>query len=653
MAYTSKSAAPVRRGQLIAPFGVGALITNQDSTSMVCGALDHWYDPDDIEDITDFVRKEDWRLLARLGLEEVRLPPDYRENHFNSSRDEGKNFNLTIDAYRFPRWHVCPICRRMRELPLTARSVRCEHCEPKGKYRKPPEMYQVRFVAVCDHGHLQDFPWREWVHRTVDPDCNGPLKLTAGGGASLASIHVRCEGCDVESRSLAGITRGGDDPDQSFLSNHLRRDGGVYPCQGKKPWTGATEGEDCNRPLRATLRNASNVYFAETISSIYLPESEDSQINEIVSTLRSPKFSMVRSMMDSNPDLVFGSMDDLRRSNVDHLGQYSNEQIEEALRIVATAESDSGDEGDAPNGDQGFVEGGETSYRHSEFEALQSPRQGPRLTIRDEGLSSYTEDTSRLFNGIKLVDRLQVTHVLTGFTRLTPSSDDDLSAWDQRQLLWDDHPQRWLPASVVQGEGIFLRLNEERIRRWEERDDVRSRIAPLQHRYETSRHYDPGRTITPRFVMVHTLAHVLINQLVFECGYSTAALRERLYVSGNSDTPMAGLLIYTASGDSDGTMGGLVRMGQPGRLETVLVKALRETEWCSADPICMEAGERGGQGPESLNLAACHNCGLTPETSCEEFNRFLDRGLLIGFGERASENGYFSEMVFEDVACSA
>ncbi len=92
---------------------------------------------------------------------------------------------------------------------------------------------------------------------------------------------------------------------------------------------------------------------------------------------------------------------------------------------------------------------------------------------------------------------------------------------------------------------------------------------------------------------------------------------------------MAGLLIYTAAGDSEGTMGGLVRMARPGNLRPMLATAVSNARWCSTDPVCMDAGEHG-QGPDSCNLAACHGCALLPETSCEEFNRFLDRGLVIG-----------------------
>ncbi len=138
------------------------------------------------------------------------------------------------------------------------------------------------------------------------------------------------------------------------------------------------------------------------------------------------------------------------------------------------------------------------------------------------------------------------------------------------------------------------------------------------------------KNLNPRFVLLHTLAHLLMNRLTFECGSSSASLRERLYVSNHPSAPMAGLLIYTANGDSEGTVGGLVRMGKPGRLEPVIRRALEQADWCSADPVCREMGARSGQVLDSCNLAACHGCALVPETSCEEFNRFLDRTLVIG-----------------------
>ncbi|GLJ62691.1 hypothetical protein GCM10017576_28220 [Microbacterium barkeri] len=148
------------------------------------------------------------------------------------------------------------------------------------------------------------------------------------------------------------------------------------------------------------------------------------------------------------------------------------------------------------------------------------------------------------------------------------------------------------------------------------------------------------RDISPRLVMLHTFAHVLINELVFSCGYSSASLRERLSVSHAPGKEMAAVLIYTAAGDSEGTMGGLVRMARPENLLPVVRSAITDTRWCSTDPVCMDAGEKG-QGVNSCNGSACHGCALLPETSCEEYNQFLDRALLIGSFVKPNL-GYFS-----------
>ena len=180
--------------------------------------------------------------------------------------------------------------------------------------------------------------------------------------------------------------------------------------------------------------------------------------------------------------------------------------------------------------------------------------------------------------------------------------------------------------------GSSSSLDEPSLREWETIPGVQERFTHLARNYQVAqqRRALRQRPIIGRFVLLHTLAHLLINRLTFECGYSTAALRERLYVSDHRTSPMAALLIYTAAGDAEGTMGGLVRMAKPGYLEPVVRRAIESARWCSADPVCMEMGDSGGQGPDSCNLAACHNCALVPETACEEFNRFLDRGLAVG-----------------------
>lgn len=220
---------------------------------------------------------------------------------------------------------------------------------------------------------------------------------------------------------------------------------------------------------------------------------------------------------------------------------------------------------------------------------------------------------------------------MAGFTRVFPGTAGRIR--ELKTMLARSMPaETWLPAYIVHGEGLYFELAHERLAAWEQQENVIARVAPLARRFgalQDQRRLD-AREISPRFVLLHTLAHLLINQLTFDCGYSSASLRERLYASADPHMPMAGVLIYTANGDSEGTMGGLVRMGKPGNIEPVIHKALLGAQWCSADPVCMEVGSQSGQGPDSCNLAACHSCALVPETACEEFNRFLDRGLVVG-----------------------
>ena len=200
----------------------------------------------------------------------------------------------------------------------------------------------------------------------------------------------------------------------------------------------------------------------------------------------------------------------------------------------------------------------------------------------------------------------------------------------------------WLPATVVYGEGIFIEFNESNLQRWAKSSYVMERISSLSGRYNERRHERGMRNaeITEKYVLLHTIAHALIAQLSFDCGYGSAALKERVYcdLKDPDRPPMQGVLIYTASGDSEGTLGGLVRQGEPGRLNAVFERAIHRSQWCSSDPVCIESS---GQGTDNANLAVCHGCVLLPETSCETGNRLLDRGLLIGTPDMP-EVGFFA-----------
>jgi hypothetical protein len=614
---------PIRRAQLIAPFGVGALMVVQDGTSLISGGLDHWYkyedggrDSQEI-DISEF-RVEEWRLQQLLGVDHFRLPPDFRD-----AREPVPNKFLKVPFLRFPQWHFCTGCKRLVQQPLTVRGkIKCPECEEKKKKRY---LAQVPFVAMCDKGHIQDFPWREWVHRSIQPECQKPMRIIATGGSSLGDQKVRCD-CGAE-RSLSQITEAKPDRTETELSKNLDKDGQLYLCQGKRPWLGTEESSSCDRPLRGSLRSASNLYYADVRSAIYLPRGNRDVPSELVSLLEEPPLSALINLLSSMGQEVTPQI--LRSQQFQLLRRFPDAAIKGAIQIVLsrTGQGAGLPETKVKSDDQ------ETAFRREEFETLRKPRDEELLIIRTSNVNDYSLSFSQYFSRIMLVNKLRETRALAGFTRVLP--ENDLSLEERKAMLRLSSPNQednWIPAYIVYGEGIFLELNEKRLQTWERREDVNQRVAPLVARYEQMEQNKKVRKkpIGPRFVLLHTLSHLIMNRLTFECGYSSAALRERLYVSGDPSSPMAGLLIYTAAGDSEGTMGGLVRMGQPGNLEPVVQQALIDARWCSTDPVCMEMGMRGGQGPESCNLAACHNCSLVPETACEEFNRFLDRAIVVG-----------------------
>ncbi|MBM7841619.1 DUF1998 domain-containing protein [Herpetosiphon giganteus] len=627
---------PLRRSQLIAPFGPGAMVVMTKGIGLICGGLDYWYKREDdqfeederFRDIEEY-RIEEWRLQQRLQVTHFRLPPDYREY---VSGESTPNQGLMIPFLRFPQWHFCAFCKRLEKLSLTDRGLlRCKECESKGKRRL---LVQVPFIAICPKGHLQDFPWREWVHKTVHTSCKEPLRLIATGGASLSGQKVTCD-CGVPARTLASITN--TDTNGSFLSTTLDDSGVLYLCQGQRPWLGMAESEPCDAPLRGSLRSASNVYYADVRSAIYVPRSTSIVPESLFALLEETPLSSFISILRGFES--FQITPNLLRDHARSILQpYTDEQIEAALqgRIVSN-ETGIGTDDE------------ETQFRRSEFNVIRSPTHEDQLMVRTEPITMYDKPVRDYLSRIMLIDKLRETRVLAGFTRILPENDQ--TSEERQAMLWRKPPNKdhsWLPAYTVYGEGIYFELDESKLQLWESRLDVLNRVKPLIERYSVLQQERNMRVqpLNPRFLLLHTLSHVIMNRLTFECGYSSASLRERLYVSTDRDSPMAGILIYTAVGDAEGTMGGLVRMGKPGYLEATFQRALEQAAWCSSDPVCMEMGNSRGQGPDSCNLAACHSCALVPETACEQFNRFLDRALLIGDIQKP-DIGFFSSLFQE------
>jgi hypothetical protein len=452
----------------------------------------------------------------------------------------------------------------------------------------------------------------EWVHRDVSatPDCK--LRLRAGrSSAGLSGITIECS-CG-QKRNMGDVFRF-DEKTGGPLSTQID-----YRCRGLRPWLGEMDAgtTPCNCHLRVLQRGASNVYFAHVVSAIYLPLWAEEVTGDIAAILELAHIWTLfqQRTQDGKVDpIVCQTVASVTGVDANKLANAAERKLDNGVQARSAGAT-----------------GDEEEFRRSEYQAICDGKVGPQseLYVECARLAAYEPEVAKFFSRIRLVHKLRETRALVGFTRILPPDGNPGS--DRLQGLKLDPQIDWLPAIKVYGEGIFLEINPSTISAWASTvPDLRPELSQLITHYNAARvaRQQPNRNVTAKFLLLHTLAHILINQLSFDCGYGSASLRERLYCDfTDAAHPMQGILIYTASGDSEGTMGGLVRQGTPGRFEATLRRALKTAAWCSSDPVCIESK---GQGSDSSNLAACHGCCLLPETSCEEGNRLLDRALLIG-----------------------
>jgi len=712
---------PIRRSQAITPFGPGAMVDFPGPVTLVHAGIDAWPFDELNREHDEFRIEDEPRLAHRLGVEFFVLPPDFRRPQRGSG--QSNNLNLKLPFLRFPRWHVCPIpsCGRMhfgeyhdRDAPV---------CTGRGQHaHKPRKTFQVRFVAACSKGHLTDFPWVEWVFEGSPGSWRADgierwLTLKSSGSASLMGMQISAEEQLgetvrlVRTRTLAGSfgSGGAEGDDADEQESPLSRIG--VRCKGQNPvlaiGTEQRPAPGCGEHLQAILKNATNIYFSNVVSSIYIPPIEDSSLSpEMLDLLDEPsmKGGLRDAALDADDGLVSEKSarrllakyhpesvvapEDLAKAANEHLlagillenhktmtvleqlwkmngGCLSSEDISDVIgrmgweidptrifpNIIAKLDTMFG-QSTADNAAQvgaqppaGVSE--EEIYRRQEYDVfirdIQVGFPKKDLDIRSRPVEEYAELAACGFKRVALLHKLRETRAFDGFSRINSSG---LSP-NERRALFAQGEVKWLPAIIVRGEGIFVEFDHEQIAAWEaaHSDALDLRLKPLRNHLAALavQRNQPVTSISPGYLLLHTFAHVLITELVQECGYGSASLRERIY-SGAGETPMSGVLIYTAAGDSEGTMGGLVRMGEPDRLVSIVLNAINKARWCSSDPVCIEST---GQGPGNCNLAGCHSCALLPETSCEEQNRRLDRAMLVGTLE-SPEIGFFNTLLARD-----
>ena len=527
-----------------------------------------------------------------------------------------KENRLVYNAYYFPKWSLCPthgILYRYQPQSLTG-CPRCQAASKWGEAWAKSREEAVRFVLACSHGHLDEIPWRSLIkHRQ---GCRKPDSLCwQGGGGALRNIRIECPECRER---------------VNFGEAYSRK----FPCSGCFPEENNRR-IDCSRPAKIIQRGAANLRVAEIRSALTIPPLDTAlhrllQSRAVIDVLVAVPVDSKNQLVKLLDRLVTGQRIDPTVAAT--IKQYDEDEILRALDDIL---------GEITNP----REPKEATLRQEEFVSLRNaacdgaPPQRADKPGGPNQFEVYVENVQRLRldSGQTLrvtpLNRLRVVMVQIGYTRpIDTDNEENQPRIVPVEYKPPDESIAWHPGVELFGEGIFLDfvsdaepkgvsdflLEGEAYRRW-----LAAYNSPDGYRKIKAM---PGIQLDylhPVFVWWHTLSHRLITALSVDSGYSSAAIRERVYTYTSNNKTVGGLLLYTAQSGGDGTLGGLI--GLVPHFKRILDSALRNLDACSNDPICIE--EEFGE--DKVNGAACYACQLVSETSCEHRNTLLDRQLLL------------------------
>lgn len=590
---SNKPVGDVRPSQVITTFGPGAIVDLQ-TLSVVVGGVDQW-------SLSDDQRIQERRLERNLGVKCFYSAPP--------ALGEFKKRPGTIPAYLFPRFQVCSkaSCGTLSE-PSEQSFKRhekraeflCQLCGGKSRVNPAP------FIVACPSGHMDDFPWREFVHRGPT-SCKQPMQLKSMGmTGTVRDLWVKCK-CGEKTKRSVGEAFG------------AKKHEVVGPCTRKRPWFGPDDQEpSCeHKDLAETLqRGATNGWFPSVRSALSI-KGAATPIGKLLSKADPDILSEIHSVDDLD---TYWRL--LTKKNPELEG-FSDDRLAIVEAILKA---------------RGALDTDETDLLLPEWEALRDPdgfSQGQRSDFFSQR-AEVPESLRDVLASVIQVRKLLEVRALTGFTRLESKGGPfggDGEDVEIAPISRNPKPD-WLPAVEVRGEGLFFEFEGSALDAWSKYPAVRSRVlAMILANPRRSDDEDAPEPPTDddvrgkaRFIVLHSFAHAVMRALALDCGYSGSSIRERIYASTEEGREMCGVLLYTASPDSEGSLGGLIDLGTPERLGGLLQDALRDLTRCSSDPLC---ASREPKRNRSSNGAACHACVLVPETSCEAFNTWLDRSLLV------------------------
>lgn len=594
----------VRPSQLLWTYGPGALI-DLPNLSVVTLGIDRW-EKDRCQPIQEARLLAAVRTLLGPQVENLRMPPFQKGEQLDPFSAEA---NIGVPVRPFPRWMRCVKCGLLSPLDAELFAIKEHRYRPertrfvhkgctgsKGTDKaKDADAVPARFLLACRNGHLDDFPWHYFVHGGSGA-CKGTLSFyESGASLQTENLWVKCS-CGA-SRSLA----------QAFGKSGKEN---LPACRGRHPHLDHFD-HNCKEPPKAVLLGATDSWFPITLSALAIPQASDPLIQLVLDGWE------FFEDMDSEA-AVAPTVKTLKKTGaLPGIDKFVPAAIWKAIesRRLGGGEAAAVSEADIKGPEWAVLTEANppTDYPHFMSKKVEKPQGFGRYIAR-----------------VLLLERLREVNALLGFTRVeAPESSGDPSDRSHMAGLAIGKPE-WVPANQVHGEGIFIQFDEQMLVEWEDLEAVKLLDQQLRGGHQgwrNSRKLDPIEGYPGiRYAMLHTLSHLLIRELALECGYNAASIRERIYADTSTDQPQAGILIYTAAADSDGTLGGLVDLGKPENLGRLLEQALNRSKICSSDPLC---SEHNPGKDRSLHGAACHACSLVAETSCERGNRYLDRALVV------------------------
>lgn len=596
----------IRRSQFITTYGPGAILEGPNGPRII-----------PVIEQSDLFNQQ--RQVQDFEIREERLPRALLNGsgifRIPSNAELGEIDSLSLyNTKRFPTWSLCPrhqiLYKKMQSDNIAC--IRCGVLSSQAEAWNQANRQAIRFVTACPDGHLDDVDWVKVAHNR-NHNCHPAYLLWRGGGGALKNISIECPLCEDSGNFGFAYTRD-------------------WECTGRYPERETTSAgqpvrSGCTKIAKIIQRGAANLRISEIKTALTIPPW-DSPIhrllgmNPIKILIIVAQIQSKTQLMQSLLSLVQGNL--LSRAIYDEIETYPEHEILEAINVIQTVTPIQSSR----------------QLRLDEFEALQraastghppvpssTPGGPPQFEIVYQQVRTFPGPGNHHLR-ITPVNRLRVVMVQTGYRRV-PGGDPTLSS--VVDCRYYDGNRYWYPGVELFGEGIFIDLDPETnptyhfplggqaantwMDAWTNPDIFSQNLLLPEDRDQ----------LHPVFVWWHTVSHRLMNGLSVDSGYSSASVRERVFVriDENSGQASGGVLLYTTQPGGDGTLGGLVALVPA--FERVLTSAFRTIDACSNDPLCGE--EQFGRG--KYNGAACYACSLVSETSCEHRNMRLDRNLIL------------------------